>query len=176
MHREIIIQVNIVLCSRDYFLKSSISNICGYPRERPADNATTNMSTRQRKRRAEMTDEQGKRLIEDNVSTNGNTERVRRLHYKMEATPLLSHKYCRHLRPQVTNLLILIMHFVHLNIYIVIVHDPYEFIYQNLPPRHILRNVPDCCSYYGAMRFQYETPGFCCRKGKVQIHIPEVPT
>ncbi|CAD6226612.1 unnamed protein product [Miscanthus lutarioriparius] len=52
---------------------------------------------------------------------------------------------------------------------------PYEFIYQNLPQRHILRNVHDC-NYYGAMRFQYETPGCCCRKGKVQIHIPEVPT
>jgi hypothetical protein len=37
-----------------------------------------------------------------------------------------------------------------------------------------LRNVADC-SYCGAMRFQYETPGFCCRKGKVQIHISEVP-
>jgi hypothetical protein len=54
-------------------------------------------------------------------------------------------------------------------------HDPYDFIYQNLPQRHKLRNVADC-SYCGAMRFQYETPGFCCRKGKVQIHIPEVPT
>ena len=50
----------------------------------------------------------------------------------------------------------------------------YEFIYQNLPQRHILRNAPDC-NYCGAMRFQYETPGCCCRKGKVQIHIPEVP-
>jgi hypothetical protein len=53
--------------------------------------------------------------------------------------------------------------------------DPYEFIYQNLPQRHKLRQVSDC-SYCGAIRFQYETPGFCCRNGKVQIHIPEVPT
>jgi hypothetical protein len=51
--------------------------------------------------------------------------------------------------------------------------DPYDSIYQNLPERHKLRRVPHC-SYCGAMRFQYETPGFCCRKGKVQIHIPEV--
>ncbi|CAD6226124.1 unnamed protein product [Miscanthus lutarioriparius] len=55
-----------------------------------------------------------------------------------------------------------------------VIDDPYEFIYQNLPQRHTLRNVPDC-HYCGAMRFQYEPPGFCCRKGKVQIHIPEVP-
>jgi hypothetical protein len=53
--------------------------------------------------------------------------------------------------------------------------DPYDYIYQNLPERHKLRNVPDC-SYCGAIRFQYETPGFCCRKGKVQIHIPDVPS
>jgi hypothetical protein len=52
--------------------------------------------------------------------------------------------------------------------------DPYEFIYQNLPQRHILSKVSDC-NYCGAMRFQYETPGFCCRKEKVQVHIPEVP-
>jgi len=52
--------------------------------------------------------------------------------------------------------------------------DPYDYIYQNLPERHKLRKVPDC-SYCGAMRFQGETPGFCCRKGKVQIHILDVP-
>ena len=37
-----------------------------------------------------------------------------------------------------------------------------------------MSKVPDC-NYCGAMRFQYETPEFCRRKGKVQIHIPEVP-
>jgi hypothetical protein len=52
--------------------------------------------------------------------------------------------------------------------------DPYDFIYQNLPERHKLRQVPDC-SYCGVMRFQYETPEFCCRKGKIQIVILEVP-
>ncbi|XP_039855593.1 uncharacterized protein LOC120713707 isoform X2 [Panicum virgatum] len=52
--------------------------------------------------------------------------------------------------------------------------DPYEVIYQNLPQRHKLRNVPDC-RFCGAMRFQYEPPGFCRRKGKVNIHISEVP-
>ena len=52
--------------------------------------------------------------------------------------------------------------------------DPYNLIYQNLPARHKLRDVPDC-RYCGAKRFQYEPPGFCCRKGKIHIHIPEVP-
>jgi hypothetical protein len=25
------------------------------------------------------------------------------------------------------------------------------------------------------MRFQYESPGFCCRKGKIKVHVPQVP-
>jgi hypothetical protein len=51
--------------------------------------------------------------------------------------------------------------------------DPYDFIYRNLPQRRRLRNVPEC-HYCGAMRFQYKTPRFCCRKGKIKIHIREV--
>jgi hypothetical protein len=47
--------------------------------------------------------------------------------------------------------------------------------YHNLPKKHhVLRKVKDC-SYCGAMRFQYEGPAFCCRKGKVSISIPDVP-
>ena len=55
-----------------------------------------------------------------------------------------------------------------------VVDDPYDLIYQNLPARHKLRDVPDC-RHCRAKRFQYEPPGFCCRNGKVHIHIPEVP-
>ena len=29
--------------------------------------------------------------------------------------------------------------------------------------------------YCGAIRFEYEPPGFCCRKGKIKVHIPDVP-
>ena len=47
-------------------------------------------------------------------------------------------------------------------------------VYQNLPDRHhVLRKVPNCL-YCGAMRFQYEPPGFCCRKGKIKVHVPQV--
>ena len=53
--------------------------------------------------------------------------------------------------------------------------DPYDYIYQNLLDRHhVLKKVPNC-QYCGAMRFQYETSGFCCRKGKIKVHIPDVP-
>ena len=55
-----------------------------------------------------------------------------------------------------------------------VLEDPYDLIYQSLPARHRLRDVPDC-RYCGAKRFQYETLGFCCRKGKISIHILEVP-
>jgi hypothetical protein len=50
-----------------------------------------------------------------------------------------------------------------------------EFIYRNLPKNHhVLRKVPDCI-HCGALRFPYEGPAFCCRKGKVSIVTPEVP-
>ncbi|XP_044360895.1 uncharacterized protein [Triticum aestivum] len=50
-----------------------------------------------------------------------------------------------------------------------------EFIYQNLPIKHhVLRKVADCL-HCGALRFPFEGPAFCCRKGKVGIFTPEVP-
>jgi hypothetical protein len=38
----------------------------------------------------------------------------------------------------------------------------------------VLKKVPDC-QYCGALRFPYEGPTFCCRKGKVDIFTPDVP-
>ena len=50
-----------------------------------------------------------------------------------------------------------------------------EFIYQNLPAKHhVLRKVADC-HHCGALRFPFEGPMFCCRKGKVSIFTPESP-
>jgi hypothetical protein len=50
-----------------------------------------------------------------------------------------------------------------------------ESIYQNLPKKHhVLKKVKDCV-HCGAMRFQYEGPAFCCRKGRVAVFIPDVP-
>jgi hypothetical protein len=47
--------------------------------------------------------------------------------------------------------------------------------YTNLPKKHhVLRKVPDCL-HCGALRFPFEGPAFCCRKGKVDICTPEVP-
>ncbi|KAM3278642.1 hypothetical protein ACQJBY_046108 [Aegilops geniculata] len=53
--------------------------------------------------------------------------------------------------------------------------DPYDYVYKNLPTKHhVLKPVKDCV-HCGAIRFQYEGPAFCCRKGKVKVCIPEVP-
>ena len=50
-----------------------------------------------------------------------------------------------------------------------------EFVYMNLPKNHhVLRKVCDC-RHCGALRFQFEGPAFCCRKGKVGIFTPDVP-
>ncbi|XP_044429965.1 uncharacterized protein [Triticum aestivum] len=54
-------------------------------------------------------------------------------------------------------------------------HDPYDYVYHNLPTKHhVLKPVKDSI-HCGAIRFQYEGPAFCCRKGKVKVFIPEVP-
>jgi hypothetical protein len=53
--------------------------------------------------------------------------------------------------------------------------DPYDYVYHNLPDQHhVLKKVPNC-RHCGAIRFEYEPPGFCCTNGKVHVHIPEVP-
>jgi len=53
--------------------------------------------------------------------------------------------------------------------------DPYDFVYHNLPEEHhVLKKVRDC-RYCGAMRFEGEPPGFCCRMGKIKVHIHDVP-
>ena len=52
--------------------------------------------------------------------------------------------------------------------------DAYDAVYKNLPIRHfVLRKVP-MCEYCGAKRFLGEGPGFCCRKGKVNIFIAPI--
>jgi len=50
-----------------------------------------------------------------------------------------------------------------------------DSIYRNLPKKHhVLRKVSDC-RHCDALRFPFEGPAFCCRKGKVKIFTPEVP-
>ena len=53
-------------------------------------------------------------------------------------------------------------------------HDLYEKVYQNLPKQnHVLHKVAPC-PYYNAKHFPGEGKSFCCMKGKVKIHIPDI--
>jgi len=47
--------------------------------------------------------------------------------------------------------------------------DPSDFVYSNLPDStHILKQVPNCQDCH-AKKFERETDGFCCRKGKIEL-------
>jgi hypothetical protein len=53
--------------------------------------------------------------------------------------------------------------------------DPHDRVYHKLPKtHHLLKKVPDC-KHCHAIRFQFESPGFCCREGKINVKIPVVP-
>ena len=53
-------------------------------------------------------------------------------------------------------------------------NDAHDRVYITLPKKHhVLRKVGDC-RHCGALRFQYEGPAFCCRKGKVDVFTPDV--
>ncbi|AQK76511.1 hypothetical protein ZEAMMB73_Zm00001d018583 [Zea mays] len=55
------------------------------------------------------------------------------------------------------------------------VPDPYDKVYSNIPEEtHMLKTVPNC-GYCTAKKFEYETPGFCCRGGKVELAPLETP-
>nr|TKW21904.1 hypothetical protein SEVIR_4G151701v2 [Setaria viridis] len=54
-------------------------------------------------------------------------------------------------------------------------HDQYDAVYKDLlTTHHVLRKVPNC-EYCGAIKFPSEGDSFCCRKGKLNIYIPDVP-
>ncbi|XP_037468166.1 uncharacterized protein LOC119340360 [Triticum dicoccoides] len=56
-----------------------------------------------------------------------------------------------------------------------IVPDLYDRVYHNIPvSTHMLTPKPDC-NHCGAKRFQYETSGFCCRSGKINLAHSEPP-
>ncbi|EEE56892.1 hypothetical protein OsJ_06543 [Oryza sativa Japonica Group] len=53
--------------------------------------------------------------------------------------------------------------------------DPHDRVYHKLSKtHHLLKKVPDC-KHSHAIRFQFESPGFCCREGKINVKIPVVP-
>jgi hypothetical protein len=53
--------------------------------------------------------------------------------------------------------------------------DQYDAVYKDLPKKHHTLKKNKNCKFYNAKRFPCEGPAFCCRKGKVNIYIPELP-
>jgi hypothetical protein len=53
--------------------------------------------------------------------------------------------------------------------------DPYDMVYHNLPKKHFVLHKVKSCGYCNARRFPLEGPSFCCRQGKVKLHMPDVP-
>ena len=53
--------------------------------------------------------------------------------------------------------------------------DPYDMVYSKIPiDTHKLKPVEDCKHCY-AKKFERETMGFCCRKGKIKLANPDTP-
>ena len=53
--------------------------------------------------------------------------------------------------------------------------DPYDMVYSKIPTdTHKLKPVEDCKHCY-AKKFERETMGFCCRKGKIKLANPDTP-
>jgi hypothetical protein len=53
--------------------------------------------------------------------------------------------------------------------------DPYDMIYHNLLKKHFVLCKVTPCGYCNAKRFLLEGHSFCCRQGKVRLHMPDVP-
>jgi hypothetical protein len=53
--------------------------------------------------------------------------------------------------------------------------DPYDMVYHNLPKKHFVLRKMKPYGYCNAKRFPLEGPSFCCRQGKVKLHMPDVP-
>ncbi|RLN09345.1 hypothetical protein C2845_PM11G15710 [Panicum miliaceum] len=53
--------------------------------------------------------------------------------------------------------------------------DPYDAVYKDLPKKHHVLKRAKSCEFCHAKRSPGEEPAFCCRKGKVNIYIPEIP-
>jgi hypothetical protein len=53
--------------------------------------------------------------------------------------------------------------------------DQYDTLYKDLPKKHHTLKKAKICEFCNAKRFPGEGPAFCCKKGKVNVYIPELP-
>jgi hypothetical protein len=53
--------------------------------------------------------------------------------------------------------------------------DLYDLVYNNFPKKYFVLRKMKHYSYCNAKRFPLEGPSFCCRQGKVKMHMPDIP-
>jgi len=53
--------------------------------------------------------------------------------------------------------------------------DPYDKVYANVPSETHKLEAVENCEHCNAKKFEYETPGFCCRSGKIHLSTPDTP-
>jgi len=53
--------------------------------------------------------------------------------------------------------------------------DPYDILYANVPSETHKLEAVENCEHCNAKKFEYETPGFCCRSGQIHLSTPDTP-
>jgi len=53
--------------------------------------------------------------------------------------------------------------------------DPYDKVYANVPSETHKLEAMDNWQQCNAKKFEYETPGFCCRSGQIHLSTPDTP-
>ncbi|PVH31549.1 hypothetical protein PAHAL_9G176700 [Panicum hallii] len=53
--------------------------------------------------------------------------------------------------------------------------DSYDVVYKDLPKKYRTLKKAKNCEFCHAKRYPDEGPAFCCKKGKVNIYMPELP-
>jgi hypothetical protein len=53
--------------------------------------------------------------------------------------------------------------------------DLYDMVYHNLPKKHFVLRKVKPYGYCNVKQFPLEGPSFCCRQGKVKLHMLDVP-
>jgi hypothetical protein len=53
--------------------------------------------------------------------------------------------------------------------------DLYDMVYHNLPKKHFVLHKVKPYGYCNTKQFPLEGPSFCCRQGKLKLHMLDVP-
>lgn len=57
----------------------------------------------------------------------------------------------------------------------ILCNDHYDFVYDGIPTEHRVLPEQNACVYCGAKRLRFESRGFCCMNGKIQLAYSPIP-